>query len=179
MHSLFSTCMHLAYNTHDTPVQSHIYDFFYSLWFLGQWLTLEGRQDIISLIYPHHIQYKYSIYTDANCTPPGSNMKRVNMLVNDGVWAHSGPHSSSLPPVTLPLSRFFSFVTWLRALRLEVAPPSFSSSVFTTLCPSAAHTASASSRSWGRDPKYSSNIDFLQSQWHKTKVWEEHSSLLE
>lgn len=172
MRSLFSTCMLLAYNTHDTPVQSHIYNFFYSLWFLGQWLTftLEGRQDII-LSYTLII-YSINIYTHANFTPPGSNMKRVNVWVNDGVWAHSGPHSSSLTPVTLPLSRFFSFVTWLRALRLEVAPPSVSSSIL-------AHTASASSRSWGRDPKYSSNIDFLQSQWHKTKVWEEHSSLLE
>lgn len=73
---------------------------------------------------------------------------RVFQSVRAVCQVRSGSHSSSLPPVTLPLPLLLSFGAWLRALRAAV--PSASSSFFTTLCPSAAHMASASSRSCGR-----------------------------
>lgn len=60
----------------------------------------------------------------------------------------SGSHSSSRPVDTLPLPSVLC-CAWLRAFR--EAAPFASSSVFTTACPSAAHMASASSRSCERE----------------------------
>lgn len=79
-------------------------------------------------------------------------------LVGSVYHVCSGSHSSSLPPVTLPLPRLLCFGAWLRAFRPAV-PSASSLSFFTTLCPSAAHMASASSRSWGMKQKSTAVTD--------------------
>lgn len=91
-------------------------------------------------------------------------MGEMKIKVQNQVFsAFSDSQSSSLPPVTMFLPLLLSLGAWFRALRPGLAPPSFSSSsFFKMLCPSAAHKASASSRSCSRDAKY---IKMLISCW--------------